>query len=293
MVPTSAVDVVVDTHVHIWSDDLVTYPMARGWERPPDHRASAERLIEEMDRAGVAAAVLVQTPWYGEDNRYLVEAMRRYPGRFAAVGYLEDPLAPDAPERLERQYHEDGFRGVRLHLWDVRRGRPDERVTQGVLDGAVDPLLRRARALGVPVAFLNRPPSHAAILAVADRFPDLVVVVDHLGHPDPREAPEYPSSRTFFALAERPNVYVKVSNHVLHSRASYPWADLHDYQRRVLERFGPQRLMWGSNFPMDMPDPGYQQRLDAVRHHLSFLDAEARAWVLGRTALQLWRPAAR
>lgn len=275
--------IVVDAHVHVWADDRKAYPMVPGRERPLDHRGSADALIAEMDRAGVAMALLVQTPWYGENNRYLVDSMRRFPGRFAALGWLEDPLAPDAPARLERQRAEDGFHGVRLHLTDAR-------VHDGVRAGAADPLFARARTLGVPVQFLNRMPAHPAILGVAERFPDLTLVVDHLGHPDVREAPEFASAATFFDLAAHPNVYVKVSNHVLHSRAPYPWADLHDFQRRTIDAFGPQRLMWGSNWPMSLPDPTYTQRLDAVRTKLPGLSADARAWILGKTARSIWSP---
>lgn len=285
MVAEQNIGTMVDTHVHVWSDDRTTYPMVAGRERPLAERGSADWLLELMDEAGVAAAVLVQTPWYGEDNRYLVESMRRFPGRLAAVGYLEDPLAPDAAARLERQFAEDGFRGVRLHLTEAR-------VNDGVLGGAADPLLRRASSLGVPVCFLNRLPQHPTIQAVAGRFPDLTIVVDHLGHPDVAEAPSFASSATLLALAAYPNVYVKVSNHVMHSREPYPWRDLHDFQRRLLDRYGPRRLMWGSNWPMRMPNPSYLERLDAVRTHLPFLTPDDHAWILGRTALSLWTPVA-
>ncbi|MBI3971482.1 MAG: amidohydrolase family protein [Chloroflexi bacterium] len=272
-----------DTHVHIWSHDRVRYPMVPGRERPLDHDGDAGHLIALMDEAGVAAALLVQTPWLGEDNRYLVGSMRRYPGRFAALGWLEDPLAADAPDRVARQFAEDGFRGVRLHL-------TDERVNAGVLDGLASPLFQQARQLGIPVQFLNRTPAHPTILGVARRFPDLTIVVDHLGHPDPAEAPHFASSATFFALAEHPNVYVKVSNHVLHSRQPYPWTDLHDYQRRTIDAFGPRHLMWGSNWPMQSPQPSYVERLEAVRTQLPGLSDDERAWILGRTALSIWTP---
>jgi len=275
---------IFDAHVHIWSQDRVKYPRVAGRERPVEHDGSAETLIRLMDESGVTAALLVQTPWLGEDNRYFVDSMRRFPGRFAALGWLEDPLAADAPERVERQHREDGFRGVRLHLTDAR-------VNEGVLAGKADPIFRKARELGIPVQFLNRTPTHPTILGVAGRFPDLTIVVDHLGHPFPEEAPAFPSSETFFALAQHPNVYAKVSNHVLHSRAPYPWADLHDYQRRTIDAFGPRRLMWGSNWPMQVPDPSYQQRLDAVALHLPGLSAEGRTWILGGTAFSLWSPA--
>jgi predicted TIM-barrel fold metal-dependent hydrolase len=232
-------EVVVDTHVHLISEDRDAFPLAPAGSVVAPPAGSADVLIRSMDEAGVSMALLVQTPWYGEDNRYFVESMRRFPGRFAALGYLEDPFVPDAPERLERQYHRDGFRGIRLHLADPWTNAPNPRINEGVLAGRADPLFRKACALGVPVQFLNRIPTHPTILAVADRLPDVMLIVDHLGHPNVAEAPGFASSATFFELGRRPNVYVKVSNHIMHSRAPYPWPDLHAYQRRVIDSFGP------------------------------------------------------
>ena len=277
---------IFDTHVHIWSADGARYPMGPGRERPVEHDGSAETLIGLLDAAGVQAALLVQTPWLGEDNRYLVDSMRRYPGRFAALGWLEDPLAADAAERLHRQRDEDRFHGVRLHLTEAR-------VNEGVLAGGADPLFAAARTLGVPVQFLNRVPTHPTILGIVRRFPDLTIVVDHLGHPMVEEAPEFVSSEPFFELAQHPNVYVKVSNHVISSKAPYPYVDLHDYQRRMIDAFGPARLMWGSNWPMQPESPTYQQRLDAVRDELpafKALSAADRALILGGTAASIWTP---
>ena len=277
---------IFDTHVHVWSADRTRYPMVPGRERPIEHDGSAETLISLMDAAGVQAALLVQTPWLGEDNRYLVHSMRRYPGRFAALGWLEDPLAPDAPTRLRKQRDQDRFHGVRLHLTEAR-------LNEGVLAGTADPLFREARALGVPVQFLNRVPTHPTILGVVQRFPDLTIVVDHLGHPVVEEAPEFVSSAPFFELAQYENVYVKVSNHVISSKAPYPYADLHDFQRHMIDAFGARRLMWGSNWPMQPESPTYQQRLDAVRDDLPAFKALTRAeqaQILGRTAATIWTP---
>ena len=86
---------IFDTHVHIY--DRARYQFQPGYSRPEDERADADLLIAALDAAGVSAALLVQTPWYGEDNRYLVESLRRYPGRFAAIGYLRTHWHPTRP----------------------------------------------------------------------------------------------------------------------------------------------------------------------------------------------------
>lgn len=273
---------IFDAHVHIWADDRQAYPQVPGLERPAAHRGGVEWLLELMAASGVGGALLVQTPWYGEDNRYFVDAMRRFPGRFAALGYLPNPLARDAPGKLDRQYHVDGFRGIRVHLVEPR-------VVEGVASGKADPLVRRARELGVPVQFLNRvPEQHEIILSLARRFPDVAFINDHLGHPRIAEGYPYPGSRTFFECGDLPNVYAKVSMHHVFSATGYPWDDLLEFQQLTLDAYGAQRLMWGSNFPMSMSSPSYAERLDVVREGLPFPNDDERAWILGRTASSLW-----
>src|SRR5579883_156397 len=273
---------IFDAHVHVWADDRKAYPQVPGLERPESHRGSADWLVELMDASDVSGALLVQTPWYGEDNRYFVDVMKRFPGRFAALGYLPDPLAPDAPEKLARQYHLDGFRGVRIHLVQPK-------IVEGVAGGKADPLVRRAGELGVPVQFLNRvPEQHQIILDLARRFPNVNFINDHLGHPRLGEGYPYTASATFFACGQLPNVYAKVSLHHQFSQIGYPWTDIEDFQKLTLEAYGAHKLMWGSNFPMAMPEPTYQQRLDVALTGLPFLSDDERAWILGKTARSLW-----
>ena len=273
---------IIDAHVHIWADDRQAYPQVPGLERPASHKGSVEWLLELMAASGVIGALLVQTPWYGEDNRYFVDAMRRFPGRFAALGYLPDPLARDAPDKLDRQYHVDGFRGIRVHMVEPR-------IVEGVASGKADPLIRRARELGVPVQFLNRvPEQHEIICRLARRFPDVSFINDHLGHPRIAEGYPYPASRAFFECGALPNVYAKVSMHRVFSARGYPWDDLLEFQQLTLDAYGARRLMWGSNFPMSMSSPSYPERLDVVRKGLPFLSDDERAWILGGTASSLW-----
>jgi len=278
---------IVDAHVHLWHQDRARYP-ARPWVQGglPPHDGTAERLVALMDRAGVAAALNVQVPWYAEDNHYHHESAARFPGRFALLGVI-DPALPDAPQRLERMKAAEDAQGFRIHF-----NEPGRRAQ--VLDGDCDAALARAGALGVPVQCLARMPDMRAIRRAAESFPGTRFIVDHLGHPDLQESAPYPSAADFFALARLGNVYVKVSLLCDHSRHEYPYPDVADFVRRTLDAFGPERLMWGSNFPLipevrtDQP-VDYVRSLDLVRSDWSWLGDREREWMLSKTARSLWR----
>lgn len=272
-----------DAHVHIVADDRTAYPMVQEWALPVDLHGTADWLVELMDASGVAGALLVQALWYGEDNRYFLDSVRRFPGRFVSLGHLPDPFAPEAPDKLTRQFHEEGMRGVRIRI-------KEDHKAEGVATGKADPLVRRAGELGVPVQVLTyNADRQPIVLDLARRFPDVKFITDHLGYPRIAEGYPYPSSRAFFECGKLPNCYAKVSIHCELSAQSYPWVDLHEFQKLTLDVFGAQRLMWGSNYPMLMPNPPYHQRLDAVRREMPFLTDDERAWILGKTALSLWQ----
>ena len=82
---------IIDTHLHVWSDDSERYPFAEG--RTQVGGGSVELLNQTMDEVGVDKAVIVQPIYYLFDNRYVADCLRRFPGRFAAIG-LVDPQGP-------------------------------------------------------------------------------------------------------------------------------------------------------------------------------------------------------
>lgn len=278
---------VIDAHVHLWHPDANRYPNRRwlDWSLPP-HDATADRLVQRMDDAGVTAALNVQVPWYAEDNRYHHDAARHFPGRFGLLGVLE-PVSLAAPAAFERMVREERAQGVRIHFNEPGR-------REQVANGACDPLLAIAGELGVPVQCLARMPDMPAIRRSAIAFPCTNFIIDHLGHPDLNEPPPYPGAAEFFALGDLPNVYVKVSLLCDHSRQSYPYLDMQDFVRRTIDRFGPARLMWGSNFPL-IPEVrtaepvDYRRSLDLVRCDWPWLDDVAKEWILGGTAASLWQ----
>jgi predicted TIM-barrel fold metal-dependent hydrolase len=272
--------VIVDSHVHVFPADRASYrfePVA-GQELPAD--ATADRLIAAMDRAGVARAILVRPAAFARDGRYEREAVAAWPGRLAAIAALPlDPNDADV-ERAARELGAPGASGCRLLL--VRGD-----ALRRCLAGGFDPVCARAGELGLPVLVLGRHAQGlAAVRRLAGRYPATPFVIDHFAHVGP--AAHADDEQALLDLSGLHNVHVKLALHHQLSSEDYPWADLHPLQAKLLAAYGAERLMWGSNFPMFLPDPTYQERLDAVRVAFPFASAEDRAMVLGGTAARLW-----
>ncbi len=277
---------IIDAHVHLWSHDKSRYPdigwRTNGRSTLPEVDGSADLLVEAMNRSGVAWALNVQVPWYGEDNRYHQDVVKRFSGRFAFLAVI-DLDTPGAAERLERITAEDGARGLRIHL--VEQDRPAK-----VAAGAHDEVLAMALRLDVPVQFLGRAETMHAVRRVVGAFDGLKVVIDHQCLPDPSHAPDYAPWDDFFALADYPHSYVKVSAQSAVSKAPYPFADLHGFTERLIESFGPARCMWGSDWPLLRQNLDYEQTLAITRDHLPFLSGDDLQQVLSGTAAALWKP---
>ncbi|MDE2703838.1 MAG: amidohydrolase family protein, partial [Gemmatimonadota bacterium] len=89
-------------------------------------------------------------------------------------------------------------------------------------------------------------------------------------------------------LARFPKVYVKFTPQAHKSALPFPHADTFPAFRRIYDAFGPQRLMWGTNFPGVMKEVGYGPALEMFRDHVDFLTDDDKEWLFHRTALQVW-----
>ena len=270
---------IIDAHLHVWSGDFGSFPFARGVEEKEG--APVELLNETMEEAGVDRAVIVQPVYYLYDNRYVAECLRRFPGRFAAIG-LVDRHAPDAPDQLQRLVEEHGFGGLRIHL-----SRPDDPAEWAAPDQ--DRIWRRAEELGACFIVYGPAPLLPAVEPIIARFPGVKVVLDHMGRAPTDEDPPYPQLGIVLNLARYPNVYVKFTPQGLRSKLSYPHRDTFPTFRRIYDAYGPGRLMWGTDFPHVLKTPGYRPALELFRTHMDFLTEEDREWLFCKTALDVWR----
>ena len=269
---------IIDSHLHVWSNDTDRYPFAgKGTTEP----GSAELLLETMEKAGVDKSVIVQPIHYLYDNRYVADCLKKFPGCFSAMA-LMDRHGPDAADQLDKLVTEDGFEGLRMHL-----SRPDDPAEWAAPDQ--DPIWRKAEELGSSFLSFGPPELLSAIEPIIARFPGVKVILDHLGGAPFDEEEPYPLLNHVLNFAKYPNVYVKFTPQAGKSKEEYPLRDTHDVYHRIYDTFGPERLMWGTDFPHILRNIGYQRGLDLFREHLPFLDDNDKEWLFSKTALSIWK----
>ena len=278
---------IVDTHVHVFTDDRKRYPQTRDTPRAGSIPSitdigqtewpltTAETLLSQMDDAGIGKATLVQAYFiYEYDNSYTVDASLEHPGRFTAVVVLDpmDPRSPDELSRLVKEKSVTGIRFMRGRLPESSLGKPE---TFG--------LWERIQSLNLPLAINERIGEISKVRAVMARYPNVKVSFEHSwGHKV--GAPPYPLLEPLFGLADNPNVYIKTAiNNIVAARDG--GGTPRELYAKLVEVFGAKRIMWSSNYPAHPHLGGLKERLDISKKELAFLSAEDQAWILGKTAL--------
>lgn len=277
----------VDTHTHAWGVDTDELPWEASvvppeWTGPYTHRD----LIADMDRLGIDESVIVTTPLYGRGaraNEYTMRAIEAHPDRLYGVS-LVDFFADDAPEMVERAVGHDRLLGVRMHApFEYAEIPTDLNPTADwILDDAIDPVWDVLADRDACMFVFPKATQLEMVAELADRHPDVSLVVDHMAWPDESTAPDEEPWTDFEAVAERSNTYVKVSSLPRSADEPWPYPDLHDYVRNLLEWFGPERLMLGSDYPwMDSWD-GYERCLSWI-DEVEFVSARDLSYLRYRT----------
>jgi predicted TIM-barrel fold metal-dependent hydrolase len=273
----------IDGHVHIWSQDRERFtPRFLDGLPFPDVDGDVTRLLEAMDANGVARAIVVQTPFFAHDDRYIMEMSAAHPLRLTPIGCLPLRLESMDAERETQRLGSGSLRGCRVQFI----GRAGARFA---LNGGLAPFFRQASDLGLPIlVWYRNVDMHAFVDSIAAEYPAIPLVIEHMAYATPQfgRGSEYVDG--LLRLSRHRSVHVKLAVHHLLSSRPFPWADLVSLQKKLDQVFGASRLLWGSNFPMFVPDPTYEQRLSVLQDHFPFRSDEDREWVLGRTAEKLW-----
>ena len=268
---------IIDPHVHVWKRDP-RYPWAKETTRPPEKDATPEMLLDLMRANGVARTVIIQVIHYRWDNSYAADVLRQYPQYFRGVARV-NPESSQAPDDLSRLVEEQGFQGVRLSPAGDAAG-------DWVRGPLMPPLWKRCRDLKVPMSILTDIGRMPDIAELAEKFPDLTVVIDHMAD-CPADRPD--ELKKLQALARYPRVFVKVSHTWSVSKQPYPYPDAQAQVKRLYDTFGPRRLMWGTDWPIVEAHCGYAKALAMVRNEMKFLNEEDKSWMLRRTVERVWK----
>jgi L-fuconolactonase len=272
---------IVDAHLHIWRP-APDYPNPGQTHISPHSDVPVEMLSEYMAEYGVDRAVLVQPRYPGENNSYVADCAAAEPDKYAAVCVV-NPDNPAAPDRLRYWVNERGCKGLRL-----RPRIPGEGSSFGQPEAF--PLWESAAALGVVINILAGPEHLPAVGHLANRFPNVAVILDHMAHPDPACGVESPAFQTLLDLARHPNVFVKTTGYYYYSRQRYPYTDCHEFFRALYDCYGAGRLIWGTDFPHVLLTTGYRRSLLMLERFFTFISQAEHRQIMGENAAALyWR----
>lgn len=232
-----------------------------------------------MRRCGVDRAVIVPPPWQRHSNTIAFAAARQHPGAFGVMA-LFDPTVPSSRGAMA------GWR-AREHWLGFRMTFVDDRTIRWLDDGAVDWFWAAAETMQIPL-MVYAPRVCPTLHRIADRHPDLTLILDHAALPQrTRDAEAFATLHETLSLARHRNVYVKISSLPAYVSERYPFPSLADPVRRIYDAFGPTRMMWGSDYTK-LPCT-YCECIDHIRCELAFLSEDDRNWILGRSAAEALR----
>lgn len=236
----------VDCHAHVFERGL---PLTAQRRHAPDYDALTDDYLGLLDSRGISHGVLVQPSFLGTDNHFFLAAIARHPGRLRGVAVVDPSITAEALERLAAQ----GTVGIRLNLVGLEIPDFSSREWQA--------LLGRVRSLDWHVE-IHRDAHDLPALLAALLPSGCRLVVDHLGRPDPLLGTADAGFASLLQAADSGRVWVKLSG--AYRTAQSPRAGAAARTRALAEQdaaqarrtvsallgaFGPERLVWGSDWP--------------------------------------------
>jgi L-fuconolactonase len=276
----------IDAHQHFWQLSRA-WPFDYSWldaqQLTPIRRDYVpDDLAPQIAAVGVDRTILVQTQHHLEENRWALKLAERHPFIAGVVGWVDltSPVCED--ELLKFKVHPK-FVGVRHVTQDEM---DDDFIVSEPVIGGLQVLERH----DVPFDLLFYVKHLHHVPELTRRLPQLRMVIDHLSKPHIKDRRLDDWLPHFKAAAKCPNVYCKLSGMI--TEADWQrWTvdDLKPYVRAAVECFGPERLMFGSDWPVCELAGTYAQVHGALVEALGPLSAAEHARIFGETAREFYR----
>jgi L-fuconolactonase len=275
----------VDAHHHMWDLAVRDQP----WTADPDiadvlHRTfTLDNLTPSSSAAGIDASVLVQTITVAAETPEFLALAAESPLVQAVTGWT-DLTAPDVAETLKALVEGPNGRWLKGIRHQVQ-GEPDPNwlVRADVLRG-----LEAVGEAGLVYELLTLPHQLPAAIGAARQLPGTKFVLDHCSKPPITTGELEPWATRLRELAALPNVTCKVSGLVTEASKDWTVHDLRPYVETVLDAFGPDRLMFGSDWPVCLLHASYAQVVEATEELLGGLSETEQDAVWGGTAARVY-----
>ncbi|GAA2783789.1 amidohydrolase family protein [Kitasatospora paracochleata] len=273
---------IVDAHHHVWDLAVRDQPWITGAALTPLRRSfTLDDLRPEAQAAGVTATVLVQTITVTEETPEFLALADRDPLVAGVVGWT-DLTAPDVADNLARLRELPGGK----HLVGIRHQVQEEPDPDWLLRPDVRRGLLAVAGAGLVYDLIVRPHQLPAAIGAAAGLPGVTFVLDHLGKPPVAGGQLHPWADRVRRLAALPNTVAKLSGLLTEAAPGAGVRELRPYVDVALEAFGPDRLMFGSDWPVSTLAADYRRTVGIADDLLAGLGAGERNAVFSRTAIR-------
>ncbi len=273
----------IDAHHHLWNYSAREYGWINQEMQPLKHDFAPNNLAPLIKEAGIDGTVAVQARTTLEENDFLLKHAEQNPIIKAIVGWA-DLTQSNVADILGRYSDHDIFKGVR----HVLQGEPDDAY-------CLHPDFNRGLALlhdfglTYDILILHRHLPNS--IKMVDQHPDQVFVLDHLAKPEIKSTSPDPTwVKNIQQLAKRGHVFCKLSGMVTEVPLNQKWTPdlLRPYFEVALEAFGPDRLMFGSDWPVALLRSDYQSWFNTIAGFTSRLSASEQQAIFGLTAARAY-----
>ena len=272
---------IIDAQVHAYERDRPARPWANVLHGPAE--VTGHDMVAAMDAAGVDAAILVSVfTMYEFDASYAMNVYAAYPKRFRLIKPV-NPSDVAVEETIAEWSTTPGAIAIRIML---NRG-----ISADPADAGINRVLAAAARYNLPVNLLCWGRLEQ-VRQLALRNPHTQIVVDHLGLQQPYEPP--PLDNPFgdlpavLALADCPNVAIKITGACTLSKQQYPYQDIWTPVRKILDAYGLTRCMWGTDWTRAIKILSYQQGVDAFRM-TDQLSSQERSLLMGENLQKIYK----
>jgi len=271
----------IDAHQHFWDPGRFNYP----WMKP-DMKVLRRAFLPQdlkglIEEVGVRGTVLIQTISSIEETRWFLEMADANQFIAGVVGWV-DLRAPDISDVLDEFTSHPKFKGVRHQVEDE----PDQAwlIREDVLRGLGE-LARR----NIPYDLLVKTAHLKYVPVIAHRHPSLRMVIDHIAKPPIAKGEIEEWAKALAPVAKIPNIWCKLSGMITEADwKRWKPLDIKPYADYVIEKFGFERVMFGSDWPVCLLAGSYRQVFDTVQELVRYASPEEKSRLFAANAIEFY-----